>query len=77
MCIVTDYIEKYPLRTKQVLGISYKQWRSLTAKAIFKHKELEKLKENQKIRINRHSAPSTVTIGFYRFLEGDKAISYT
>lgn len=52
MCIVTDYIEKYPLRTKQVLGISYEQWGSLTAKAILKHKELEKLKENQKIRIN-------------------------
>ena len=52
MCIVLDYIEKYPLRTLQVLGISYEQWRSLTAKAIIKHKELKKIKENQKIRIN-------------------------
>ncbi|MBD2214897.1 hypothetical protein H6G27_34390 [Nostoc linckia FACHB-104] len=30
MCIVLDYIEKYPQRTKQILGISYEQLRPLT-----------------------------------------------
>ena len=59
MCIVTDYIGKYPLRTKQILGISYNQLRSatrlrrtLTVSSILRHRELENLKENQKIRIN-------------------------
>ncbi|MEH2118700.1 MAG: transposase family protein [Nostoc sp.] len=52
MCIVLDYIEKYPLRTKQILGINYEQLRLLTKSSIIKHKELEKLKENQKVRIN-------------------------
>ena len=52
MCIVTDYIGKYPLRTKQILGISYNQLRTLIASSIFRHRELENLKENQKIRIN-------------------------
>ncbi len=34
MCIVLDYIQKYPLRTKQILGISYEQYQSLSACAI-------------------------------------------
>ena len=46
MCIVTDYIGKYPLRTKQILGISYNQLRTLTASSILRHRELENLKEN-------------------------------
>ena len=52
MCIVLDYIEKYPLRTKQILGISYEQLRTLTESSVIKHKKLEKIKENQKVRIN-------------------------
>ncbi|MBD0265056.1 MAG: hypothetical protein ICV78_20745 [Tolypothrix sp. Co-bin9] len=39
MCIVLDYIEKYPLRTKQILGISYEQLRSLTESSIIKHED--------------------------------------
>ena len=52
MCIVTDYIEKYPLRTKQILGISHSQMRSLIASSIIRHRELEKIKKKKKIRIN-------------------------
>lgn len=52
MCIVPDYIEKYRLRTQQILGINYEQLRSLIASSINKHRELEKLRESKKIRIN-------------------------
>lgn len=34
MCIVLDYIEKYPLRTKQILGISYEEYQSLLNNAM-------------------------------------------
>ncbi|MBW4632229.1 MAG: hypothetical protein KME30_10090 [Iphinoe sp. HA4291-MV1] len=43
MCIVLDYIQKYPLRTKQILGISYEQYQSFLVSAIARHKELENL----------------------------------
>lgn len=52
MCIVPDYIEKYPRRTKQILGITYEQLHLLTESSIIRHRELEKIKEHQKIRIN-------------------------
>lgn len=29
-----DYIQKYPERTKRILGISYRQWQQLSVHAI-------------------------------------------
>lgn len=50
--MVFDYIQKYPLRTKQILGISYEQLQSLMNCAINRHKEIKAKQENKKIRIN-------------------------
>jgi DDE superfamily endonuclease/Helix-turn-helix of DDE superfamily endonuclease len=52
MCIVLDYIQKYPLRAKQILGISYEQFQSLLKAAAEKHLTMKKENENQKVRIN-------------------------
>ena len=38
MSIVFDYIQKYPLRTKQILGISYEQLQLLLNCALNRHK---------------------------------------
>lgn len=38
--IVFDYIQKYPSRTKQILGISYEQLQSLLNCADNRHKEI-------------------------------------
>ncbi|MBD0390614.1 MAG: transposase family protein [Nostoc sp. C3-bin3] len=50
--MVFDYIQKYPHRTKQILGISYEQLQSLLKCAINRHKEIKTELESQKIRIN-------------------------
>ncbi|MBE9003302.1 transposase family protein [Nostoc sp. LEGE 12447] len=50
--MVFDYIEKYPHRTKQILGISYEQLQSLLNCAIKRHQEIKTKQESQKIRIN-------------------------
>ncbi len=47
-----DYIEKYPERTKGVLGISYGQWKQLTTKAIAYQEQQQQKLESSKIRIN-------------------------
>ena len=47
-----DYIEKYPERTKRLLGISYQEWQELTAKAIAYAQEQQEKLESRKIRIN-------------------------
>lgn len=52
MCIVFDYIQKYPNRTKRILGISYEQFQALLQSALKKHLQIQKEKEKQKIRIN-------------------------
>lgn len=52
MNIVFNYIRKYPLRTKQILGISYEQLQSLLNCAQNCHEEIKAKKERQKIRIN-------------------------
>ena len=52
MCIVLDYIQKYPLRTKQILGISYEQFQSLLKAAAEEHLRMKKENEKQKVRIN-------------------------
>jgi hypothetical protein len=52
MCIVFDYIQKYPKRTKQILGISYEQFKSLLKAATEEHLKIKNQKEKQKIRIN-------------------------
>jgi hypothetical protein len=52
MCIVLDYIQKYPLRTKQILGISYEQFQSLLSVGAEEHLRIKKEKEKQKVRIN-------------------------
>jgi hypothetical protein len=52
MCIVLDYIQKYPLRAKQILGISYEQFQSLLKAAAEKHLKMKKENEKQKVRIN-------------------------
>ncbi|WP_414565740.1 MULTISPECIES: helix-turn-helix domain-containing protein [unclassified Anabaena] len=50
--MVFDYIEKYPQRTKQILGISYEQLQSLLKCAVNSHKEIKAKQSSQKIRIN-------------------------
>ncbi|MCC5632139.1 transposase [Nostoc sphaeroides CHAB 2801] len=52
MCIVLDYIQKYPLRAKQILGINYEQFQSLLKAAAEKHLKMKKENEKQKVRIN-------------------------
>ncbi|BBD70621.1 hypothetical protein NIES4072_69880 [Nostoc commune NIES-4072] len=50
--MVFDYIQKYPLRTKQILGISYEQLQSLLNCALKRHQDIKAKQESQKIRIN-------------------------
>ncbi|WP_242063562.1 transposase family protein [Nostoc sp. FACHB-892] len=50
--MVFDYIEKYPHRTKQILGISYERLQTLLQCAQKRHKEIKEEQENQKTRIN-------------------------
>lgn len=50
--MVFDYIQKYPLRTKQILGISYEQLQSVLNCAIKRHQEIRDKQESQKIRSN-------------------------
>ncbi|HIK03095.1 MAG TPA: transposase family protein [Trichormus sp. M33_DOE_039] len=50
--MVFDYIQKYPLRTKQILGISYEQLQSLLNCASQRHQEIKIRQESRKIRIN-------------------------
>ena len=51
-----DYIEKYPERTKRLLGISYQEWKELTAVAIAYEKQQQEKLELSKIRINAKGA---------------------
>lgn len=46
-----DYIHKYPHRTGQILGISYKQFIQLVQQA-FSHQSQRRLRLEQKIRLN-------------------------
>lgn len=50
--MVFDYIEKYPHRTKQILGISYEQLQSLLNCARKRHQDIKAKQSSQKIRIN-------------------------
>jgi hypothetical protein len=50
--MVFDYIQNYPHRTKQILGISYGQLQSLLNCAIKRHQEIKTKLQSQKIRIN-------------------------
>lgn len=50
--MVFDYIQKYPLRTKQILGISYEQLQLLLNCASKRHQEIKIWQESRKIRIN-------------------------
>lgn len=52
MCIVFDYIQKYPSRTKQILGISHEQFQALLESALKEDIKIQKEKETQKVRIN-------------------------
>ncbi len=47
-----DYIQKYPERTKRLLGISYQQWQQLTQSAIAYFKEQQDVLEKSKVRLN-------------------------
>jgi hypothetical protein len=47
------YIHKYPDRSKQILGISFEQWKSLVARAKIEALQLESEKVREKIRINQ------------------------
>lgn len=46
MSIVFDYIQKYPSRTKQILGISHQQLQPLLNCAINRHKEIKTKKSS-------------------------------
>jgi hypothetical protein len=52
LVMVFDYIQKYPHRTKQILGINYEQLQSLWNCAIKRHHEIKTKLQSQKIRIN-------------------------
>ncbi|MGD1874119.1 MAG: transposase family protein [Mastigocoleus sp.] len=52
MCIVFDYIQKYPQKTKRILGISNEQFQSLVQSATKEHLKIQNEKEKQKVRIN-------------------------
>ncbi|MDZ4877478.1 MAG: hypothetical protein CLLPBCKN_006913 [Chroococcidiopsis cubana SAG 39.79] len=45
MSIVFDYIQKYPFRTKQILGISYEQLQLLLNCALNRHQEIRARQE--------------------------------
>lgn len=47
-----NYIQEYPQRTKQLLGISYDQFFALLAQAELRHTEQQAQKERSKIRLN-------------------------
>lgn len=47
-----DYIHKYPLRTKRVLGIDYLQFLQLLEQANLKHYQHQNEVEKQKVRVN-------------------------
>lgn len=47
-----DYIQKYPERTKRLLGISYQQWQQLTKRGIAYEQEQQNRLEKNKVRIN-------------------------
>jgi len=47
-----EYIEKYPERTKQIIGINYQQWSALVEVAKVEEERLRLAREQQKIRIN-------------------------
>ncbi|MGA7932859.1 MAG: hypothetical protein WCA35_04710 [Kovacikia sp.] len=47
-----DYIYKYPHRTKQILGIDYKQFLQLLEQCEAKRTQQQAEREHQKIRVN-------------------------
>jgi hypothetical protein len=47
-----DYIQKYPERTKRILGISYRQWQQLSVHASAYYIEQQLILEESKVRIN-------------------------
>jgi hypothetical protein len=47
------YIQEYPHRTKQILGITNDQFRDLLAQAEIHHNELQAEREHKKVRINQ------------------------
>ena len=48
-----QYIEKYPERAKQILGIDYQQWVALVEVAKNEEERIRLAQEHQKIRINK------------------------
>jgi DDE superfamily endonuclease/Helix-turn-helix of DDE superfamily endonuclease len=48
-----EYIENYPERTKQIIGINYEQWSALVEIAKIEEEGLQLAREQQKIRINK------------------------
>lgn len=59
-----EYIEKYPERTKQLIGIDYQQWLALLETAKIEEEKLQLAREQQKIRINKKGGgrPKKLTI---------------
>ena len=59
-----EYIEKYPERTKQLIGIDYQQWLALLGTAKIEEEKLQLAREQQKIRINKKGGgrPKKLTI---------------
>jgi hypothetical protein len=48
-----QYIEKYPERTKEILGIEYQQWLALIEVAKIEEERIRLAQEQQKVRINK------------------------
>jgi hypothetical protein len=46
------YIQQYPERTKQLLGISHEQFRQLSAQAETHHAQQQAEREKNKVRLN-------------------------
>jgi hypothetical protein len=47
------YIQKYPHRTKQILGITHKQFQNLLSIAERHHHNLKAEREHNKVRVNQ------------------------
>ncbi len=46
------YIQQYPKRTKQLLGISHEQFQQLLVQAEARHRQQQAAREKNKVRLN-------------------------
>ena len=61
-----NYIQEYPHRTKQILGITSDQFQDLLARAEMHHNQLQAERESKKIRINQKRGGSISLLQKYQ-----------